>query len=222
MTRKRPELVAPSGDWESLHSAVASGADAVYFGIKGFNMRRSAENFDVLEMKKIIDLLHKNRMKGYLALNTIVYDSEVEKVVKVLAAAKEAEVDAVILWDMAVLRIAKDLGINTHLSTQASVSNFEALKFYSSLGVKRIVLARECTLADIADIRRRVQKEKVPCRIEAFIHGAMCLSVSGRCLLSQDTFGKSANRGECLQPCRREFITLLDTLGYSLKKRTRE
>ena len=199
------ELVAPAGSLSALKSAAGAGADAVYFGIKGLNMRLPADNFDILEMGKIMDLLHKKGKKGYLALNVIIYDHEIGKLGKILAEAAKCKVDAVILWDMAALALAKEYGLKVHISTQASVSNFEALKFYSSLGVERAVLARECTLDDIKEIIGKSKKENVNCKIEAFIHGAMCVSFSGRCFLSHDSFSKSANRGECLQPCRREY-----------------
>jgi len=214
----KPELVAPAGDWGALRSAVESGADAVYFGVKGFNMRDAALNFDVLQLRKVMDFLRENKVKGYLALNVIVYDDEAEKVRKVLEEAKKAGVDAVILWDMAVMSIAGELGLKVHLSTQASVSNFEAVKFYAGLGVKRIVLARECTLKHIKAVIRRIREEKIDCEIEAFVHGAMCVSISGRCFLSQYSFGKSANRGECVQPCRREFAIadVEDECSYEL------
>lgn len=201
-----PELVSPAGDWPSLRSAIAAGADAVYFGIKELNMRRAAENFDKLEIGKIISLLHQNGKKGYLTLNTIVYDREIAKIKKILRQAKDCGVDAVIAWDMGVLELANESGIPVHLSTQASVSNFASVKLFSSLGIKRIVLARECPLADIKDMVAKIKKQGLDCQIEVFIHGAMCVSISGRCLLSQHFFGKSANRGECFQPCRREYL----------------
>lgn len=204
--RKRPEIVSPAGSWESLVSAISNGADAVYVGIKGLNMRYYASNFDILELPKIATFVHKNHKKCYLALNTTIYDTDIVKVEKILKAAKKSDFDAVILWDMSILSLAKKLGLNIHLSTQASVSNFDAVKFYASLGVKRIVLARECSLEAIKNIAGRIKKEKVKCEIEVFIHGAMCVSISGRCFLSHNSFGKSANRGECLQPCRRKFI----------------
>ena len=168
-------------------------------------MRNLAPNFDMLELAKIINFLHANNKKGYLALNVIVMDSELKKVEKILHEAKKANVDAIILWDMAIFTLAKKLGLRIHLSTQASISNKEALLFFAQLGVKRIVLARECSLSDIRAITSFIEKRRIPCEIETFIHGAMCISVSGRCFLSEYSFGKSANKGQCLQPCRREY-----------------
>jgi len=214
MKRKKVELVAPAGSWAGLHTAIKYGADSVYFGVRDLSMRHSAENFDLLELDKAMKLLHKNNRKGYLTLNTIIYNNELGKVRKILKKAKKAGVDAVIVWDMAVLRIAKELGLKVHLSTQASVSNFSAVKFYSSLGVKRIVLARECSFEAIKDIIKSIRKEKINCEIETFVHGAMCVSLSGRCFLSSYAFSKSADRGKCIQPCRRKYlITDLEEKG---------
>ncbi|MDD5432534.1 MAG: U32 family peptidase [Candidatus Omnitrophica bacterium] len=201
-----PELVAPAGDWPSLESAVKAGADAVYFGLRNLSMRQTAPNFDILEIKKVMALLHKHKRKGYLTLNTIIYERDLEKLDVMLLEAKKAKVDAVICWDMAVLSKAFEAGLPVHLSTQASVSNFISLKFFCSFGVKRIVLARECSLEDIKQIAQKIKREKIDCKLEAFVHGSMCVSVSGRCFFSHDLFGKSANRGECVQPCRREFL----------------
>jgi len=198
----KPELVACAGDWPSLHAAIDNGADSVYFGLKVLNMRGLATNFDISELSKIMKLLHSNKKKGYLALNTIVLDKDLDKIKKIMQRAKRAKIDAVILWDMAALFYAKKLGLRVHLSTQASVANKEAFAFFAKLGVKRIVLARECTLPDI----KAIKAKRLPCEIETFIHGAMCVSISGRCFLSEHSFGKSANKGECLQPCRREYL----------------
>jgi len=202
---KKPELVAPAGDWAALNSAIASGCDSVYFGIKGLTMRNLAGNFDILEINKVMDRLRQNGCRGYLALNVIVYEREAGKVRRIINAAKEAGVDGIICWDMAVLSLAKEAGLRIHLSTQASVSNFPALKVYAAQGVQRVVLAREMRLSDIARIAQKIKKEKVDCEIEAFVHGAMCLSISGRCFLSEYSFSQSANRGRCLQPCRRQY-----------------
>lgn len=209
---KKPELVSPAGDWSSLMSAIEAGCDSVYFGVKGLSMRNLAINFDILEIKKLMSILHKHGKNGYLALNVIIYDKEINKIKKILKEAKAAGVDAIILWDMAVFSIAKELGLKIHLSTQASVSNFLALKNYSQQGASRVVLARENSLSDIKTIALKIKKEKLSCQVEAFIHGAMCLGVSGRCFLSEYSFSKSANRGECVQPCRREYI-IYDTQG---------
>ena len=209
--RRKPELLAPAGDWETLASALEAGCDSVYFGVKSINMRHYASNFDVLELAKVMEKIHQKGCKGYLTLNVIVYSRELEKVKFILAAAKEAGVDGVIGWDAAVISVAHDLGLEVHLSTQASVSNFEALNFYVSQGVHRVVLARECSLCDIEDIKKRIVEEKLDCELEVFIHGAMCVSVSGRCFLSEYTFDKSANKGACVQPCRRKYkITDID------------
>ncbi|MBU2063003.1 MAG: U32 family peptidase, partial [Candidatus Omnitrophica bacterium] len=201
----KPQLIAPAGDWPSLVTAVECGADAVYFGVKGMNMRNYADNFDILELDKVMDFLREHRKKGYLALNTIVLNKELNKVKKILTAAAAARVDAIILWDMAVLEIARELSLPVHISTQASVSNFQALKFFYRAGAQRVVLARECTLKDIKQIIGQIKKEKINCGVETFIHGAMCVSVSGRCFLSTYTAAKSANRGQCEQLCRREY-----------------
>jgi len=203
---KKPELIAPAGDWDSLHSAISAGADSIYFGLKGLSMRNFAVNFDILEIKKIIQTLHNHQKKGYLALNVIAYNHEKERIKTILTEAKCSGVDAVILWDMGIFSLAKKLGLRVHLSTQASVANIEALKYYSQLGVRRVVLARECRLTDINGMVAELKENNIDCQVEAFIHGAMCVSISGRCFLSEYSFSKSANRGECLQPCRREYF----------------
>jgi U32 family peptidase len=199
------ELSAPAGNWCSLRTAIASGADSVYFGVKQLNMRQGAENFDILEVSKVMRLLHEKGKKGYLALNSIIYNDELAKAEKILISSKKYGVDAIILWDMSLLSMCRGLGLDMHISTQAGVSNTASFMHYSSLGAKRIVLARECTLSAIKAISDMVKKKNVHCQIEAFAHGAMCVSISGRCFLSHESFGKSANRGECLQPCRRMF-----------------
>ncbi len=205
MKKTRPELLAPAGDWPSLRAAVKAGADSVYFGVSGINMRHLAANFDVLEIGKVMETLKGHKVKGYLTLNTLISDKDIPKVKKILKAAKAAGVDAIILWDMAVLSLARKTGIPIHISTQASVANIEALSLYASLGASRVVLARECTLRDIQKIIRQKKERQIACEIEAFVHGAMCVSISGRCFLSLYSFNQSANQGKCFQPCRRKF-----------------
>ena len=198
---KKPEVLAPIQDFMSLNAAIEAGADAVFFGVRGYNMRVNAKNFTAEDLHEIASIAHKAKVKIYLALNIIVYEEEIEGMEAILVKAKEAEVDAVICWDLSVVRRAKKIGLEVHLSTQASVSNSEAALFYKELGISRIVLARECNLEQVKEIRKKADIE-----IEAFVHGAMCISVSGRCFLSQFTTCKSANRGECTQPCRRSYM----------------
>ncbi len=200
----RVELLAPAGNWAMLNAAVQSGADAVYFGLKGFNMRSTARNFGYEELGKIADSCHTHDVRAYLALNTIIYEEELCLVNDLLRSARDSGVDAVICWDHSIILEAVRLGLETHISTQASISNSEAAEYYHKLGASRCVLARECTLEHIQRI-----KEKTDIGIEVFAHGAMCISVSGRCQLSQFLYGRSANRGDCLQPCRRAYDTFL-------------
>src|SRR3989344_4705223 len=202
------ELICPAGNFAMLEAARQAGADAVYFGIKELNMRANADNFELKDIDKIAK--RYKDIKKYFTLNTIIYENEISKVEKILKKIK-GKVDAVILWDLSVLKLAKKIGIPVHLSTQASVSNSEAAKFYKKLGVKRINLAREVSLDEIKEI-----KKKSGIEVECFVHGAMCMSISGRCFISQDLYGKSANRGECLQPCRREY-EILGEEGEELK-----
>jgi putative protease len=197
MAMYKVEILAPAGNWAMLRAAVDAGADSVYFGVQGFNMRATAKNFKSSELGRIVEFCHKNKVKAYLTVNTIVYEDEVDKVKKLL---KNAKVDAVICWDFAVIKEVKRLGLEMHVSTQASVSNSEAANFYYKLGGRRCVLARECSLEQIREI-----KEKTKMKIEVFAHGAMCVSVSGRCFISQFLYGRSANRGDCIQPCRRSY-----------------
>jgi len=201
MTKNIPELLSPVQDYTSLSAAISNGADAIFFGIKGFNMRAGAKNFTVNDLKIITRITHKNKVKAYLAINTIIYESELKKIEKILIKVKAAKIDAIICWDFAIIQIAKKLKIEIHISTQASIANSETAEFYRKLGAKRIVLARECTLEQIKEIKKYTKAE-----IEIFIHGAMCVSISGRCFMSQFLYGKSANRGECQQPCRKKYF----------------
>ena len=207
------ELLSPVHDFISLRAAIGAGANAVYFGVKELNMRITAKNFDLKALKKIADFCHKNNVKAYLTLNAIVYENELSKVKKILKEAKKSGIDAVICWDFSVIEECKKLKLKIILSTQASVSNSKAAEFFYKLGVKRITLARECSLEQIKAIKRKMPKLE----IETFIHGAMCVSVSGRCFLSQEIFGKSANRGDCLQPCRRKYLIKDVEEGHELE-----
>ena len=206
-----PQLLSPAGDFSMLTAAIKAGADAVYFGVRGLNMRAAANNFELKEIKKVVSFCHKHQVKAYCTVNVIIYEKELKLLDKILKTLKQAKIDAVICWDLAVIQKCKELGIPIHLSTQASVSNSEAAKYWKKLGVERIVLARECSLEDVKEIKKKSGLE-----IEVFIHGARCISLSGRCFMSQELFGKSANRGECLQPCRRDYI-VTDEEGKQMK-----
>ena len=202
------ELLSPIQDFVSLEAAIQSGADAVYFGIKGMNMRAGAKNFSLDDLDSVVKLCHKNKVRAYLAINTIVYDDELDKVNGILKKAKKSQIDAIIAWDFSVISLANKLNLPIHISTQASVANFEAIKILKKKfkNFERVILARELSLEQIEGIIKKLKKEKIKVQIETFVHGAMCVSVSGRCFLSQEVFGKSANRGECLQPCRRKYL----------------
>jgi putative protease len=204
---RKYELLAPVGDFRNLHSAIKAGADAVYFGVKGFNMRDSAKNFSVGDLKKIRKICGF-KVKMYLTLNVVMYDSELGRIERVVKAAKDY-VDAIICWDLAVIELCKKYGIPFHISTQASVSNISAAKFYKKLGAERIVLARELSLKQIKQISKVIS-------VECFVHGAMCVAVSGRCFMSQYACGMSANRGKCVQLCRRAW-DIKDDFGNELK-----
>lgn len=196
----KPELMAPASDWTMLRTAVNSGADAVYFGIDQLNMRAKAKNFTIDKLKEIVEFCKEKNVKTYLTLNTIIYENEIEQVEKIVSSAKSSGIDMVICWDLSVINICRKYQMPFAVSTQASVSNSSSANLYKELGAKRVVLARECMLEDI-----KKTKSEIDIEVEAFIHGAMCIAVSGRCFMSHELFDKSANRGECIQPCRREY-----------------
>jgi len=204
------ELLSPAGDFPSLIAAVESGADAVYFGLNEFNMRESARNFCIEDLEKINKICNsgKKKVKKYLTLNTIIYDSELSRIEKVIKKVK-GKVDAIICWDLSVVNLCRKYKIPFHISTQASVSNVEAARFYKKIGAERIVLARELNLKQIKKISKIID-------VECFVHGAMCVSVSGRCFMSQFLHCRSANRGMCTHPCRRAYI-IKDEEGNELK-----
>ena len=216
MAKKIPELLIGVGNFSGTIAAVKNGADAVYFGIQGYNMRDLGTNFTRKEMKKLMDYLHENKVKGYLALNTVIFEEELKGVETVLRQAKKANVDAVIFSDLGVLSLVKKYKLDPHISTQASVANTLALETYKKLGVKRFVLARELNFEQVKTVKKKAKKLGV--EIECFIHGAMCISVSGRCFLSHELFGKSANRGKCIQPCRRAYFLDGDKPNYEKKE----
>jgi putative protease len=201
---KKVELLAPAKNLKAIKAA-SRYADSVYFGIsKKFNMRMRSENIALEDLNKVIDFCHNNDLKAYLTTNILMYDNELESLREIIGESKNAGIDAVIVHDFATIEIAKEEQIPFHISTQCNVSNSLSARFYEKLGTQRIILARELSLERIREIKRNLARAE----IEVFIHGAMCTSVSGRCYFSQDICGteeKSANRGNCEQPCRRRW-----------------
>ena len=196
---KRPEILAPAGDFTCLQAALDAGADAVYFGLGTFNMRaRSGVNFRAGDLPEIARRC--GAVKRYLTLNAIMFEGEADEIERTIVAAKPY-VDAFIVSDWGVIALLKKHGCTVHVSTQMSTSNALAVEFLASQGVARVVLARECTLAEVKAIASKTAVE-----IECFVHGAQCVAESGRCFMSHSIFGKSACRGECTQPCRRQYL----------------
>lgn len=196
-------LLAPAKNFKVIQAALPY-VDAFYFGVRAFNMRMQADNFATEELPSVSKFLHENGVKAVLATNILVYENELSQLRELIVQAHEAEIDAVIIHDLAALQIAREIGIPFHVSTQCNVSNSLAANFYENLGAERIILARECSLEQIKEIKAKLLTTEV----EVFVHGAMCTSVSGRCYFSQDICGtpeKSANRGRCEQPCRRQW-----------------
>ena len=203
VNRKKIELMAPLKNLKSLN-AVVETADAVYFGVEGLNMRMFSDNFKLNNLPDIVKKCHDNEIKAYLTTNIIMYENEFELLDKMLDKAVEAEVDAIIVHDIGAIELAKEKGLNFHISTQASISNSRTAKFYESLGAERLILARELSLEQIKDIKQKILRAE----IETFVHGAQCTSISGRCYFSAEICGSqeySANRGRCVQPCRRKW-----------------
>jgi putative protease len=197
---------------ESLQAAINSGADACYLGLGDSNMRKSAKNFTDQKFLEAFQLMHDRDIKGYMTLNSVYYGHELDMVKRQLDVAVEANVDSVICWDPMIMAEVKRRQLPLHISTQASISNSAAAQFYKDLGAECIVLARECTLKDMVEIKKNVDID-----IEVFIHGAMCMAVSGRCFISQFTTGHSANRGDCKQPCRYDYELTNDTKDINIK-----
>ena len=202
------ELLAPVGNFRNLHAAIDAGADAIYFGIKGFNMRATAKNFALRDLPKIKRLCNEKNVKKYLTLNTVIYEEEIERIENIIKKSK-GFIDAIICTDLAVIQLCKKYKIPFHISTQSSVSNSSSIKFYKNLGAERIVLARELDLKQIKRLSKLID-------VECFAHGAMCVAVSGRCFMSQYSHGLSANRGQCAQLCRRSW-QIKDDAGNKLK-----
>lgn len=210
--RKDFEIMAPVGSWESLTAAWQGGADAIYFGIEGLNMRsKSSVNFTLDDLHTIAGWCREHGMKSYLTVNTVVYDSDIDYMHKIVDAAREAQISAVIASDMATILYARSVGVEVHISTQVNVSNSEAVKFYAQYA-DVMVMARELNLDQVKRIHDNILAGDVrgphgePVRIEMFCHGALCMAISGKCYLSLHETNSSANRGACRQICRRSYV----------------
>ncbi|HRQ31341.1 MAG TPA: peptidase U32 family protein, partial [Saprospiraceae bacterium] len=217
------ELMAPAGSFESLMAAVQSGANSVYFGIEQLNMRAtSSYNFTMEDLDKVASICHENNMKAYMTLNTIVYDHDLKLVKKIIDAANASGIDAIIASDQAVIHYARTVGLPVHISTQLNVTNIETVKFYSFFA-DVMVLSRELSLGQMKTICDGIIEEQIKgpsgelIRIEVFAHGALCMAVSGKCYLSLHTQNSSANRGACLQNCRRKYKVIDIEDGHELE-----
>ena len=217
------EIMAPVGSRESLAAAIQAGAGSVYFGVGRLNMRaHSANTFTTDDLREIAATCAEHGIKTYLTVNTIIYDADLEDMRLIVNAAREAGISAVIASDMAVIAYCRSVGMEVHLSTQLNISNIEALKFYAQFA-DVAVLARELTMDQVAEIHRQVEEQDVcgpqgrRIRLEMFCHGALCMAVSGKCYLSLDNAGRSANRGECMQLCRRSYTVTDDETGTQLE-----
>lgn len=206
------EIMSPVGSYESLTAAIQGGTDSIYFGIEGLNMRaRSSNNFTIEDLHEIAEICKRNNIKSYLTVNTILYDNDMTRMRKIVDAAKEARLSAIIAADVAVMIYARSVGIEVHLSTQLNISNTESLKLYAQFA-DVVVLARELNLDQVASIYNDINEQQIKgpsgklIRIEMFCHGALCMAVSGKCYLSLHEKNLSANRGACNQICRRGYI----------------
>lgn len=216
------EIMAPVGSRESLAAAIQAGADSVYFGVGKLNMRsHSANHFDITDLKEIAATCRKHGIRSYLTVNTIIYDEDIPTMREILDAAHEAGVSAIIASDVAVMEYCNEIGLEVHLSTQLNISNIEALKFYSRFADVS-VLARELNMKQVKHIHEEIERQNVRgprgelIRIEMFCHGALCMAVSGKCYMSLHAANRSANRGECIQVCRRSYTVTDDETGYQL------
>jgi len=200
---KKPELLAPVGDFEKLQMAIAYGADAVYVGGKQYSLRANAKNFDLAGLKQAIDYAHSKNVKLYVSVNVFAHNSDFSGLYEYLLNLKKMGADAVIVADIGVLDIASQIkGLDIHISTQANITNYQSAMLYKKLGASRAILARELSLKEIREINDRLTSLPGTFETEVFIHGAMCVSYSGRCLLSNYMVARDANKGDCAQPCR--------------------
>ncbi len=223
MERRAIEIMAPVGSYESLMAAIQGGAGSVYFGVEHLNMRsRSSNNFSLDDLRKIVEIASKHQVKTYLTLNVEVFDGELEQMHSVLDAARKAGVSAVIAADISVIQYARSIELEVHISTQVNITNIEAVKFYSRFA-DVVVLAREMNLGRVWEISKQIKEQQIKgpggelIRIEMFVHGALCMAISGKCYLSLNEMNSSANRGACLQTCRRAYFVTDKETGAELE-----
>ncbi len=222
MKRDNFELLAPVGSFESLAAAIQAGANGIYFGVEQLNMRaKSSYNFTLNDLKTVVDTAHKNDLKAYLTVNTIIYDHEIKLMQTLEDEAKQVGVDAIIVSDQAAMLYAKEIEIPVHISTQLNVSNLETLRFYAQYA-DTMVLARELSLNQVKYLTQKIKEEQITgpsgelVKVEIFVHGALCMAISGKCYLSLHEFNSSANRGACQQTCRRGYDVTDNETGYQL------
>jgi len=223
MERREVEIMAPVGSYESLMAAIQGGAGSIYFGVENLNMRsRSSNNFDLDDLRNIVRIATENQVKTYLTMNVEIFDGELDKMRSVLDAAKKAGVSAVIAADISVIQYARSINLEVHISTQVNITNIEAVKFYSNFA-DVVVLAREMNLGRVWEISNQIKEQDVRgpngelMKIEMFAHGALCMAISGKCYLSLHEMNSSANRGACLQTCRRAYTVTDNETGAELE-----
>ena len=216
------EIMAPVGSHESLAAAIQAGAHSVYFGIGQLNMRsHSANHFEINDLHDIAAICNRHRIKTYLTLNTVIYGEDLDTMRAIVDAAKTAQITAIIASDVAVMMYCREQGVEIHLSTQLNISNIESIRFYAQFA-DVVVLARELNMAQVSEIHRQIENERI-CgprgqliRIEMFCHGALCMAISGKCYMSLHDANRSANRGECVQICRRSYTVTDNETGHQL------
>ncbi|RUT78769.1 peptidase U32 family protein [Ancylomarina longa] len=223
MKRDDLELMAPVGSYESLMAAIQGGANSIYFGIEQLNMRaRSSNNFNLEDLRKITSICRENQVKSYLTVNTVLFDHDIQLMYKIVDAAKESGISAIIASDVSAIAYARSVGVEVHISTQCNITNIEAVKFYAQFA-DVVVLARELNLNQVAAIYKQIKEQDIRgpkgelIQIEMFAHGALCMAVSGKCYLSLHEKNSSANRGACMQTCRKSYVVTEKESGNELE-----
>lgn len=223
LQKKEIEIMAPVGSYESLHAAIQGGAGSVYFGIEQLNMRaRSSNNFTKNDLKEIVQICNEHNVKTYLTVNVIIHDSDLSLMREVVNAAKENNITAIIASDISVIQYARSIGVEVHISTQVNITNIEAVKFYANFA-DVVVLAREMNMSQVKEISKQIHEQQIKgpngnlVQIEMFVHGALCMAISGKCYLSLHEKNYSANKGACLQTCRKAYVVTEKETGNELE-----